>query len=141
MNESTITILLQAAAIGHFGIALLSTQLNRLLHWEEEIARMGLLVREVFELHSRFITLTLTLFGVWTWRFAPELAAGGNEVAAWLAGGIAVFWGIRTVCQWTHYSRSHWQGKPRETAAHWTLTIVYGCWSFLYGFCAINQPA
>src|SRR5687768_11330586 len=116
MNDDLLIILLCATAAGHIAIALLGTQLTRLLQWEDDVARMSLLVREVFKIHGWFIALTLTLFGVLTWRFAPVMAAGGNEVAAWLAGGIAVFWGVRVVMQWTHYSREHWRGKRRETA-------------------------
>jgi len=138
MNDTVLIILLRAAAAGHIAVALLSTQLTRLLHWEEDIARMSLLVREVFKIHGWFIALTLMLFGILTWRFAPVMAAGGNEVAAWLAGGIAVFWGVRVVMQWTHYSRGHWRGKLRETAVHWTLTVVYSAWSCLYAVCALR---
>jgi hypothetical protein len=138
MNDTVLILLLRAAAAGHLAIALLSTQLVRLLHWEEDVKRMSLLVREVFQLHGWFIALTLTFFGILTWRFAAVFAAGGNELAAWLAGGIAVFWGLRVVMQWTHYSREHWRGKPRETAAHWTLTLIYGAWTVLYAMCAIR---
>ena len=138
MNDTTLTLLLRAAAAGHFGIAVLSTQLPRLLHWQEDIARMSLLVREVFRIHSFFITFIMVMFGTLTWKFAPVLAAGGNEIAVWLAGGLALFWGIRTVFQWTFYSRSHWKGKRRETAAHWTFTFVYGVWTLLYAACTLR---
>lgn len=138
MNDATLIFLLRTAAVGQCLIAILATQMTRLLHWEDDLARMSLLVREVFKIHAYFLIFTLLLFAVLTWRFAPDIAAGGQPLAAWLAGGIALFWSIRTVFQWTFYSREHWRGKRRETAVHWTLTLVYGSWAVLYGWCALR---
>lgn len=66
--------LLRLAAVLQAGLAVLSLFLPRLLHWQEDLARMSLLVREVFVIHSWFISLTLLIWGVLTWRFAPEMA-------------------------------------------------------------------
>jgi len=132
MSDAVLTILLRAAATGQIIIAVLATQMPRILHWQDDIARMSLLVREVFLIHKFFLAFTLLLFALLTWRFAPEISAGGNPVASWLCGGISLFWGIRTVFQWTFYSPDHWRGKRRETTVHWTLTFVYGSWCGLY---------
>ena len=132
MSDATLIILLRAVAEGQFIIAVLGMLIGKILRWEDEIARMNLLVREVFQIHKVFLSYTLTFFAVLTWRFAPEIAAGQNPFATWTCGGIALFWGIRTVFQWTFYSHEHWRGKGRETAVHWTLTTVYGSWCALY---------
>lgn len=138
MSDSTLILLLRTTAAGQLIIAILATQMPRLLRWQEDIARMSLLVREVFLIHKFFLSYTLILFAVLTWRFAPDIAAGHNPLAAWLCAAIALFWGIRTVFQWTFYSREHWRGKPRETAIHWTLTIVYASWSSIYTISALR---
>lgn len=138
MTETTAIVLLRLASAGQIIIAILATRMARLLHWEEDIARMPLLLREVFRIHGFFLSFTLTLFSVLTWRFAPDLAGGGQPLASWLAGGIGLFWSIRTVFQWTFYSHDHWRGKPRETALHWTLTLIYGSWAALYWWCALR---
>ena len=140
MSDHTLILLLRAAAAGQLIIAILGAVIAKILHWQDDIARMRLLVREVFLIHKFFLSYTLTFFAVLTWRFAPDIAAGQNQnpLATWLAAGIALFWAIRTIFQWTFYSQEHWRGKPAETAVHWTLTIVYASWCALYTIAALR---
>ena len=86
----------------------------------------------MFHVHLWFISVTLGLFGVLTWRFAGEMADGSNPVCRWLAAGIGLFWAIRTVLQITYYSSSHWRGRPDRTLAHIALLAVYGGFSLAY---------
>jgi len=134
MNEliSQLPVLLQLAAIMQLGIAALNLFLVRLLNWEEEVARMPLLLREVFRVHAWFISITLTIFGVMTWRFASEMAGGANPVCQWLAAGIGMFWAVRTVLQVAYYSSSHWRGQAGRTLAHVLLLVMYGSFAAVY---------
>src|ERR1043166_4923971 len=102
MNTSALVPVFQAAAVLQLGIALLNLFLVRLLNWKEDVARMPLLLREVFQVHAWFISITLAIFGVITWRFAIEMASGTNTVCQWLAAGIGIFWLIRAVLQVTY---------------------------------------
>jgi len=126
--------LILAAAL-QLGIAALNLFLVPLLKWKADVARMPLLVREVFYVHAWFISVTLAIFAVLTLRFSEEMALGGNVVARWLAVGIAFFWAIRTVLQVAYYSSSHWRGQPGRTAIHVVLLLLYGGFATTY-FCA-----
>ena len=53
-----LTLWLQIAAALQLAIALLNLFLARLLNWKEEMARMPLLLREVFQVHAWFISIT-----------------------------------------------------------------------------------
>ena len=134
MNVLTmqLPLLLQMAAVMQLSVAVLNLFLVRLLKWREELDRTPLLLREVFQIHVWFISITLAIFGAMTWRFASEIAAGQDPVCQWLAGGIGLFWAIRTVLQITYYSSSHWRGLVGRTAAHVALLIVYGGFAALY---------
>jgi hypothetical protein len=100
---------------------------------------MSLLVREVFRVHAWFISVTLAIFGVLTWRFAGDMATGTQAIGQWLCIGIAAFWAIRTVLQVTYYSSSHWRGQLGRTIAHIALLLCYGgmsltyCWAGFHG--------
>src|SRR6266550_7340654 len=120
MNDghSTLTALLQMTAAMQFAIAVLNLFLIRLLKWQGELARMQLLVREVFHVHAWFISITLAIFGVMTLRFVNEMVGGTNPVCRWLAAGIGSFWAVRTVLQVSYYSSSHWRGKFGRTVIH-----------------------
>jgi len=125
--------ILVAAAIGQLIVAVINLRLVKLLGWEEDLANMSLLVREVFHVHKWFISIILVIFAVLTLRFPNELA-GGSALGRWLAGGIGAFWGIRTWMQWGFYSASHRRESRGKLAVHWALTICYGGAALAY-FC------
>src|SRR6266581_3888215 len=132
MKSTPLFIFLQAAAALQLGVALLNLFLVPLLKWKEDLARAPLLLREVFHVHAWFISLTLTIFGLITWRFAGELAARANAIGGWLAAGIGIFWAIRAILQVAYYSSSHWRGQPARTVAHFALLVVYGGFATVY---------
>ena len=130
MNVISLDLLLKAAAAGQLCVAVLNLFLPRLLHWREDLTRLPLLMREVFQIHVWFISITLTIFAVMTWRFATEMNA--NPACRWLAAGIGLFWALRTILQITYYSSSHWRGLPGRTLIHITLLLIYGGFAVLY---------
>ena len=56
--------------------------------------RAPLLIREVFQIHTYFISITLAIFGILTWRFAGEIATAAHPFCVWLAIGIGCFWSV-----------------------------------------------
>ena len=131
MNR-VLGIALWWAATGQAAVALLNLNLTRILGWKTEVSRMSLLVREVFQIHTWFISLTLMIFAILTWRFGPLMISGEELTARWLAVSIGIFWGLRAILQITHYSGSHWRGDGTRTIVHFTLLFVYSAWAFLY---------
>ena len=132
---------LYIAAAAQLSVAVLNLFLVRIMKWEEEVARMPQLVREVFHVHAWFITFTLAIFGVVTIRFAGELATGTNDLGCWLTGGIGLFWLIRWLMQFFYYDSSHWRGKRAETIVHIVLIFLYGSIAGVYLLVAFQgQP-
>lgn len=124
--------LLRLSALAQLGVAAVNFSTARLLGWREPIERMPLLLRQVFWVHAWFVSVALVLFAVMTWRFAPEMAAGSDAPCAWLAAGIGVVWGLRTVAQVAYYSPQHWRGQRGRTVIHVVLFVVYGGMSLSY---------
>jgi hypothetical protein len=123
---------LKVAAAIQAAVALVNLALVRLLNWKDELERQPLLLRQVFMVHLWFISFTVGAFAVLTWRFADEMASGANVVAAWVAGAIGLFWGVRTVLQVIYYSASHWRGRPGRTALHIAVLLTYGGMAVVY---------
>jgi hypothetical protein len=138
MNGPTLATWLRAAAALQIGIAILNLFLVPLLRWQDEVARMPLLLREVFHVHAWFISVTLTLFAVVTWRFAKELAGPANPLGHWLSAGIGCFWALRTILQVTYYSSSHWRGQAGRTVVHVSLLLIYGGFAAAYFLAALR---
>ena len=136
--EDWLVLLLKSFAAAQCAVVVLNLFLIRLLGWQDELTRLSLLPRQVFRVHIGFITLTLLIFGVLTWRFAVPMAAGSNPLATWLAGGIGLFWGVRTVMQVAYYSSEHWRGKRPQTVAHIVLLLLYGSMSATYLWAVIT---
>lgn len=130
------TILPQAAlyvaAVFQTLIACLSLRLVYMMKWKPHLEKVPLLIREVFHVHTWFISFTLFIFAALTFRFADEMAGGENIALRWLTVAIGLFWGTRAVLQVTYYSRCHWQGNTRRTVAHVTLLVIYGGMAVLY---------
>src|SRR4051812_40318267 len=123
MNRMLV-LSLQAAAIGQACVALLNLNLVRIMKWRPEVAGFSLLVRQVFHIHTFFVSLTLLIFSAFTWRFAHVLAGGQDSACRWMAGSMGVFWAIRAVLQVAYYSSSHWRGIPSRVAVHLLLLTV-----------------
>lgn len=124
--------LLRLAAITQLGIVVLNLFLIRIMNWRPDLDAMPLLLREVFQIHMYFISGTLAIFGILTWRFAGEIATAAYPLCVWLAIGIGAFWTVRSVMQWSHYSSVHWRGDRLRTAIHWILFLGYGAFAAVY---------
>jgi energy-converting hydrogenase Eha subunit G len=135
---SLLELGLRIAAVVQLGVAVLNLFLIRIMKWEPDLARAPLLIREVFHIHMHFISITLAIFGVLTWRFAGDFAAAANPVVVWLGVAIALFWGARSVMQWLHYSSEHWRGNATRTAIHWALFLGYGAMATTYAVAALG---
>jgi hypothetical protein len=131
-RPTSLELVLRAAALGQFTVAILNLFLIRIMKWKPDLDRAPLLIREVFHIHVFFISITLAIFAVLTWRFAHEIAGATSPLAIWLAGAIGLFWLVRSVMQWSHYSASHWRGDSLRTLIHWTLFLGYGAMAAAY---------
>jgi hypothetical protein len=132
MKPLTLELFVRLAAMAQLGVALLNLFLVRLMGWRRDLNAMPLLLREVFQIHMYFISITLAIFGALTWRFAGEIATAGHPLCVWLAFGIGIFWAIRSVMQWSHYSSVHWRGDRLRTCLHWMLFLGYGGFAAVY---------
>lgn len=127
-----LELCLRLAAVAQLGVVLLNLFLVRLMDWQRDLNAMPLLIREVFQILRYFISITLLLFGVLTWRFAGEIATAAHPLCVWLAIGIGVFWAVRSILQWSHYSSVHWRGDRIRTVIHWMLFLGYGGLATVY---------
>ena len=134
MSAITLDVqsLLRAAAAVQMAVAVLNLRLVRFLKWKDSLEQLPLLLRQVFMVHLWFISLTVAIFGVMTWRFDAMMAAGSDPVCAWLSGAIGFFWGLRAVIQIAYYSPSHWRGHTGRTIVNIGCLLVYAGMSFVY---------
>ena len=132
LNLDSLELALRAVAVAQFAVAILNLFLIRIMKWKPDLERAPLIIREVFRIHVVFISITLSIFGALTWRFAYEIARASSPLTIWLAVAIGLFWLIRSAMQWLHYSANHWQGDALRTVIHWALFLGYGAMATVY---------
>lgn len=128
--------LLQLVAAIQLMIAIMNLFLFRMMKWQPELGQLSLLVREVVQVHSWFISIILGFFAILTLRFQNDMATLSHPFFAWFAAGIGIFWLFRTFLQLFYYSPSHWRGRPVRTLIHIACLAVYGGMSAVYLFTA-----
>jgi hypothetical protein len=119
-----MTLHLQLIGIALMTLALVHLAFPRHFRWPEELARVSLLTRQIFYVHTFFICLVLFLVGLLCLTHAPDLIQN-TPVNRALHLGLAAFWFIRLFTQLFVYDRSHWRGKPFETAMHLLFTLFW----------------
>jgi len=102
-------------------------------HWQEEMSRLSLVNRQIFQVHSVFLVLILALFAALLLTCAPALIEPTRLSRAILIG-LTVFWGLRMVMQWGFYSSALWRGHRFNTVAHYVFS---GIWIYLTGLFAV----
>ena len=97
------------------------------LRWREDTARLSLVNRQIFQVHSIFIVLILALFSALLLTVGDTLLEPTRLSRAVLAG-LTIFWALRMLMQWFFYSPRIWRGNTFNTAMHY---IFSGAWVYV----------
>ncbi|MCE9598690.1 MAG: hypothetical protein K8S54_12035 [Spirochaetia bacterium] len=128
-----MTYLIQIAGILQIALAVLHLLFPARFNWREETARLSLLNRQIFYVHTFFVCLILVLFGLLSIFFADELMLP-QPLSKAVSGGISVFWLCRLLAQLFVYDSSLWKGKTFETVVHFAFILL---WASLIGVYAM----
>jgi len=106
-------------------------------HWREELARLSLVNRQIFQVHSIFLVLTLGLTSALLLTSADVLLEPTRLARAVLIG-LTVFWGLRLLMQFFFYSPRIWRGDRFYTVMHYVFSAA---WLYVTGvFAAALLP-
>jgi hypothetical protein len=101
-------------------------------HWREEMARLSLLNRQVFQAHSVFLVLTLALFSALLLACGDALLAPTRLSRAVLLG-LTIFWALRMLMQWCFYSPEIWRGNRFFTVMHYVFSVIWVYMTTVFG--------
>jgi len=94
------------------------------LRWREELARVSLVNRQIFQVHTVFIILILAMFAVLLLTSADALLEP-TRLSRLILGGLTIFWGLRMLTQWFYYSPAIWRGDRFNTAMHGIFSVAW----------------
>jgi len=95
-----------AAGLGQIALVLASPAIPRVLHWREEMAKVGPLTRQIFWTYAGYIWITNLCFGLLS-ALAPDLLLDRSPLAGAVSSFMAVYWGARLVIQFAVLDRSN----------------------------------
>jgi hypothetical protein len=122
--HDSLVMHLQIAGLMMAVLVALNLALPGRLRWREELATLSLLNRQVFRVHSFFITLIVALFSALLLTSSDELLEPTRLSRAILAG-LTIFWAARMLIQWFYYSPKLWRGNRFNTAVHCLFSVVW----------------
>jgi hypothetical protein len=104
-------------------LALLHIMFPRYFNWKEELKSLNLINKQMMEIHTFFIAVTILLMGLLCLTSSTELV--NTVLGKRICLGLGIFWGTRLVIQFFGYSSKLWKGKRFETLMHIIFSILW----------------
>jgi len=109
-----LTTSIQLAGAVQFIIAAANFFAPAKLRYEENLAKVAPIIRQIFTVHCLYIVLVLIGFGLICLLFPNELC-GASSLGKFLCVFMAFFWGIRVIIQFVYYDTSVKRENPLGT--------------------------
>lgn len=98
--------------------------------WKKELPHLSLINRQMMQVHTFFIALTVFLMGLLCVTSSHDL--GTTVLGRRISLGLAVFWGIRLGIQFFGYSADLWKGKTFETTVHIIFSMLWAYFTAVF---------
>ncbi|MGJ8632776.1 MAG: hypothetical protein ACSHX7_02570 [Luteolibacter sp.] len=133
-----LTLLLRVAGAGLILLAVLHVPIGRRLKWGEDGKNMTAVNEQIFHVHTFFVCVVLVMMGL-PCLLMPRVFLELSDAGLWMAGSLAVFWGVRLFCQFFVYKADLWRGKRLETWLHCWFSFVWFSLAALFILCFCFQ--
>lgn len=111
-------------------LAFLHVGFPKYFNWAKELNRISLINMQMMQAHTFFIALFLMLVGLLltTSPFEFLKHSFGKKIGL----GLFIFWLLRLIFQFAHYSPKLWKGKQFETSMHIVFTLIWLFFCFVF---------
>ena len=104
-------------------LSLIHVGFPRYFKWREEVPRLSLFNRQMFQVHTFFIAFLLMLMGLLCVVDAEALTS--TPLGKHVCLGLSFFWLVRLFFQFFVYSPALWRGKTFETVIHVVFSALW----------------
>jgi hypothetical protein len=132
-------IVLKFASLAHIGLVAAGILMPWATGIWKEVARLSPFARGLFKTYYCFIGLCLVSFGLGSWIFATELAAG-SAIGRSICGFLAVFWLVRLVAAIWILDVSPYLTNALWRLGYYATSVVFGLLPFAYTWLAVRHP-
>ena len=133
LDSATLAIHLRIVGAIMAMLVVVNVFVPRRFNWSEELSRVSLLNRQIFQAHTTFLVLLLALFAALFGFYADALLEATRLSRAILIG-LTIFWGLRMLMQWFFYSPAIWRGHRFNTLMH---GIFSATWVYVTTICGL----
>jgi hypothetical protein len=114
-------------------LALVHVIFPKYFHWHTDLKSLSLINRQMMQVHTFFVALTVLLMGILCVTSYHELTCTvlGKKISL----GFGVFWLARLIIQFFGYSSKLWKGLKFETTVHILFSLL---WLYLTSVFFIN---
>jgi hypothetical protein len=124
------------AGAGQLSILIASSIVPFQLDWKKELGCLSKLHRQMYWVYGGYVVMAILAFGLISLFHAREIAAGSG-LARGFFGYIAIFWGVRLLLQGVFDVKEHLTAWWLKAGYH-TLTVLFLCFTLIYGYAAIR---
>lgn len=124
LTQELLVVHLRTGGVAIAALVVVNLFVPARLHWREEMSRLSLVNRQIFQVHSVFLVLTLALLSMLLLTCARALVEPTQLSRAVLIG-LTIFWGLRMVMQWCFYSSELWRGHRFNTIVHYAFSALW----------------
>ena len=135
MKTSTLTILLQIAAILHLGLISAGASMPKAVSLRSHLATLPVFIRRLFLVYYLFIGLMLAGFGTLTFLFAGQMAAG-EPVARALCVLLVAFWSLRLIAMAFIFDVRPYLTNWFRRAGYQAINLIFVYLLAVYAFAA-----
>jgi hypothetical protein len=135
MNNHSLIPLLQLAGIMHLGLICAGALMPRAVNLKTHLAPLPPFVRRLFWVYYTFIGLSLVSFGLITFAFAGNLAAGSGLARA-VCSFLAAFWTVRLVAAAFIFDVSPYLRNHFWRLGYYATNIVFSYLPLVYAWAA-----
>ena len=125
--RETLLLHLRIVGLAMAALVVVNIYVPARFHWREEMARLSLLNRQIFQAHAVFLVLTLALISALLLSSADALIEPTRLSRALLIG-LTIFWTLRMLMQWGFYSPAIRRGHRFNTTMHYVFS---GLWVYV----------
>ena len=134
MTPDTLLLHLRVVGVLMAALVVINLCVPRHLRWREDMARVSLVNRQIFQAHTIFLILTLAMFSVLLLALGDALLEP-TRLSRAILGGLTLFWGLRLIMQWAFYSPAIWRGDRFNTVVHYVFSAI---WVYITGVFAVT---
>lgn len=124
--------LMRVAGASQLALCAGSLAIPAVMRWEEKLASLPVLERQMFWNYSHYIWGTNLAFGLVSALGAPWLL-DGSPLAACVCGFCCVYWLGRVLVQWLVFDLSEVPQGGFHTVARWLLELLFVALTAVYG--------